>query len=143
MKIQPVFVEILPTFERIEAGQIWISHKHRTANLRCPCGCGELTVLTLHPSRWHVHFDGKTVSLMGPTGGSVWASSGCGCHYYIRKNEVVWLNSIDSNRHKDYANAERLRMISENPSGRTGMTWLDRTWHQISNILSRLWHRLM
>ncbi|MDE0373231.1 MAG: DUF6527 family protein [Rhodospirillales bacterium] len=103
MRLQPVFVDVLPEFQEIETGQLWISHKHRTVNLRCPCGRDELTVLTLHPSRWHIHFDGKTVSLAGPTGGSIWANSGCGSHYFIRKNEVIWLDTIDPRRHAEYA----------------------------------------
>ena len=107
MKLEPIFVEVLPSFENIKFGQIWISHKFRTINLRCPCGCESLTVLTLHPSRWHIHFDGKTVSLSGRTGGSVWANSGCGSHYYIRKNRVIWLDSIDSKNRKAYHNNER------------------------------------
>ena len=81
MKLRPIFVDVLPEFDAIKAGELWISHKYRTVNLHCPCGCGDLTVLSLHPSRWHVHFDGKSVSLDGPTGGSVWANSGCGSHY--------------------------------------------------------------
>ena len=60
MKLRPVFVDVLPDFDAIKAGELWISHKYRTVNLRCPCGCGDLTVLSLHPSRWHVHFDGKS-----------------------------------------------------------------------------------
>ena len=68
MKLRPIFVDVLPEFAAIKAGELWISHKHRTVNLRCPCGCGDLTVLSLHPSRWHVHFDGKSVSLDGPDG---------------------------------------------------------------------------
>ena len=71
--LTPRFVEVLPDTSAIKAGEIWITHKHRTVNLRCPCGCGELTVLSLHPSRWHVYFDGKSVTLDSPTGGSVWA----------------------------------------------------------------------
>ena len=63
MKLRPIFVEVLPELDAIKDGELWISHKHRTVNLRCPCGCGDLTVLSLHPSRWHVHFDGKSVSL--------------------------------------------------------------------------------
>ena len=96
MKLRPIFIEVLPEFDAIKDGELWISHKHRTINLRCPCGCGELTVLTLHPSRWHVCFDGKSVSLDGPTGGSVWAVSGCGSHYLIRKNTVIWQERIRS-----------------------------------------------
>ena len=107
MKLQPIFVDTLPPLDDIKTGQIWISHKHRTINLRCPYGCGFLTVLTIHPSRWHVHFDGKTISLTGPTGGSVWAHSACGCHYCIRKNEVIRMKPIDPSRHAEYAKAEQ------------------------------------
>ena len=63
MKLRPIFVEVLPESDTIKAGELWITHKHRTVNLRCPCGCGSLTVLSLHPSRWHVYFDGKSVCL--------------------------------------------------------------------------------
>lgn len=102
MRFQPIFVEVLPPFDLIKEGQLWISHKHRTVNLRCPCGCGELAVLSIHPGRWHVCFDGKSVSLTGPTGGSVWTSSNCGSHYFIQKNEVVWSHPIDPNRRAEY-----------------------------------------
>ncbi len=110
MKLQPIFVDALPPLDEIQTGQIWISHKHRTINLRCPYGCGSLTVLTIHPSRWHVHFDGKAVSITGPTGGSVWAHSTCGCHYCIRNNEVIQMKPIDPSRRAEYAKAEQKRM---------------------------------
>ena len=71
-KLRSIFVDVLPGFDVIKAGELWISRKYRTVNLRCPCGCGDLTVLSLHPSRWHVHFDGKSVSRtalrVGPCG---------------------------------------------------------------------------
>ena len=50
MKLRPIFVDVLPEFDTIKAGELWISHKYRTVNLRCPCGCGDLTVLSLHLS---------------------------------------------------------------------------------------------
>ena len=115
----PIFVDVLPEFDAIKVGELWISHKHRTVNLRCPCGCGDLTVLTLHPSRWHVHFDGKSVSLGGPTGGSVWASSGCGSHYRIRNNTVIWADRIDPARHSEYADVERARLLGYKPCRQT------------------------
>ena len=108
--------EVLPKFDAIKAGELWISHKHRTVNLRCPCGCGDLTVLSLHPSRCHIHFDGKSVSLDGPTDGSVWANSGCGSHYLIRENAEIWLDRIDPGRHSDYADIERARLLASKPS---------------------------
>ena len=128
MKLRPIFVEVLPKFDAIKDGELWISHKHRTMNLRCPCGCGELTVLTLHPSRWHVCFDGKSVSLDGPTGGSVWAVSSCGSHYIIRKNTVNWRERIDPDRHSEYADAERTRMLGSTSSRQTPGSWLRRVW---------------
>ena len=113
----------MPEFDAISDGELWISHKHRTINLRCPCGCGELTVLTLHPSRWHVSFDGKSVSLSGPTGGSVWARSGCGSHYLIQENAVIWLEEIDPALHWEYADAERDRMLGSTSSRQGLRSW--------------------
>ena len=132
MKLRPIFVEVLPDFDAIKGGELWISHKHRTVNLRCPCGCGDLTVLSLHPSRWHVYFDGKSVSLDGPTSGSVWANSGCGSHYAIRENAVVWLNRIDPRLHSEYLDVERARLIGAKPSRPTLRSWLGRIWRSLS-----------
>lgn len=131
LKLRPIFVDVFPEFEIIKTGEIWISHKHRSVNLRCPCGCGGLTVLSLHPSRWHVHFDGKSVTLDGPTGGSVWANSGCGSHYCVRKNAVVWLAKIDPSRHSDYADAERVRLLDSTPGQQTLCSQLGRMWRSV------------
>ena len=132
MKLRPIFVEVLPAFDAINASELWISHKHRTVNLRCPCGCGELTVLSLHPSRWHVYFDGKSVSLKGSAGESIWTSSDYGSHYFIRKNEVVWSYPIDPGRHSEYADAERVRMLGSTPIRRTLGARLGRVWRGLS-----------
>ena len=132
VKLRPIFVEVMPPFDSIKDGELWISHKHRTVNLRCPCSCGELTVLSLHPSRWHVYFDGKSVSLKGPTGGSIWTSSDCGSHYFIRNNEVVWSYSIDPGRRADYEDAERARMLGSTRSRQTLSSWLGRLWRGLS-----------
>ena len=110
--LRPIFVDLLPDCGEIREGELWISPKHRTMNLRCPCGCGELTVLSLHPSRWHIYFDGKTVSLQGSTGGSVWASSGCGSHYFIRQNTVRWAEPINPDLRPAYESVERQRLIA-------------------------------
>ena len=126
LRLRPIFVELLPDTDSIKDGELWISHKHRVANLRCPCGCGHLTVLTLHPSRWHVHFDGKTVSLDGPTGGSVWTSSSCGSHYLIKNSTVIWAKPIDPDRRDEYAYLERERMLASQPSDVPPRSWLGR-----------------
>ena len=128
VKLRPIFVEVMPPFESIQDGELWISHKHRTVNLRCPCGCGQLTVLSLHPSRWHVYFDGKSVTLKGPTGGSVWTTSDCGSHYLIRNNEVVWSYSIDPRLQTYYEDAEQARMVGMAPHSQTFRLRLSRLW---------------
>ena len=138
VKLRPIFVEVLPEFDTIKAGELWISHKHRTVNLRCPCGCGDLTVLSLHPSRWHVHFDGKSISLDGPTGGSVWANSGCGSHYLIRDSVVVWLDRIDPDRHTQYADVERGRLLGLTASRKTVRSRLGQVWR---GLWSRSWRK--
>lgn len=138
VKLRPLFVDVMPEFDAIKAGELWISHKHRTVNLRCPCGCGDLTVLTLHPSRWHVHFDGRSVSLDGPTGGSVWAHSGCGSHYRIENNAVIWAPRIDPGRHSEYAKVERTRMMASQPSRSAPHSKLQRV---LRLFLPRSWRR--
>ena len=134
--LRPVFVEVMPSLDAIKPGKIWISHRHRTVNLRCPCGCGDLTVLSLHPSRWHVHFDGKSVSLAGPTGGSVWANSGCGSHYLVRHNAVIWLDRIDPIHHAGYATRERARLMHGETGGMTFWGRVRRALLQIRKGLS-------
>ena len=138
MRLRPIFVEVLPDFDSIEDGELWISLKHRTINLRCPCGCGDLTVLSIHPSRWHICFDGKTVSLYGPTGGSVWANSGCGSHYAIRDNAVIWLEQIDPERHREYADSERARLLGSTSRRETLCSWLRRMRR---SLLMVIWRR--
>lgn len=133
VKLRPIFVEVMPKFDAIKDGQLWISHKHRTINLRCPCGCGGLTVLSIHPSRWHVYFDGKSVSLDGPTGRSVWAYSGCGSHYFIRNNTVIWAERIDPSLHSEYADVERARLLGSKPSRQTLRSWPRRVWRSLSS----------
>ena len=132
MRLRPIFVEVMPEFATIKVGELWISHKHRTVNLRCPRGCGSLTVLSLHPSRWHVYFDGKSVSLKGPTGGSVWANSCCGSHYFVRNNEVIWADTIDPDRHSKYADIELARMLGTTSSRQTFRSRLLRVWRRFS-----------
>ena len=132
MKLRPIFVEVLPKPEEIQFGELWISHKHRTVNLRCPRGCGSLTVLSLHPSRWHVYFDGKAVSLKGPTGGSVWANSCCGSHYFVRNSDVIWAERIHPDCHSDYTYIELARMLGSTSSRQTFRSRLLHVWRRLS-----------
>ena len=134
VKVRPIFVEVMPPFQSIQDGELWISHKHRTVNLRCPCGCGRLTVLSLNPSRWHIYFDGKSVTLKGPTGGSIWTTSDCGSHYLIRNNEVVWSYPINPELRTHYEDAERARMVGSSP---IRQTFRSRLWHFWRSLFMR------
>lgn len=126
--LRPIFVEVMPDFSEVKQGEIWISSKHRSINLRCPCGCGELTILSITPSRWHLYFDGESVSLEGPTGGSVWADSGCGSHYFIRKSNVVWAGGIDPSLSAKYAETERVRMNEMSRGTSQSQEEVDQGW---------------
>ncbi len=137
MRFRPVFVDVLPEFDLIKDGEIWITPKLRTVNLRCPCGCGGLTVLSLHPSRWHLFFDGKSVSIEGHGEGSVWSNSGCGSHYLIRKNDVIWLDRIEPRRHAEYAKNELRRMITSTPSRQTLGSRIRQVWRILSMRIRR------
>ena len=130
-RLRHIFVDLLPEKGSIKDGELWISPKYRTVNLRCPCGCGDLTVLSLHPSRWHIRFDGKAVSLDGPTGGSVWRPR-CGSHFLIKNNTVMWAKPIDPDRHDEYAQVERERLLASQPSDKRPRSWLNRIFRVLS-----------
>ncbi|WP_236819161.1 DUF6527 family protein [Alicyclobacillus ferrooxydans] len=56
----------------------------------CPCGCGEVLHMSLHPDgrpRWELtrHPDG-TVSLSP----SVWRKVGCRSHFFLERGRVRW-----------------------------------------------------
>lgn len=59
------------------------------AVLLCPCGCGDLIHLNLlkdaHP-RWKFKIFKGLISISP----SVWRTSGCKSHFFIRSGEIVW-----------------------------------------------------
>ena len=124
---RPIFVELMPEPHLVKAGELWISPKHRTINLRCPCGCDQLTVLSMHPTRWHINFDGKAVTLDGPTGGSIWTTSECGSHYFIKQNAVHWAAPISRHLKGAYEKVERARLLDAQPNPPSGLRRIART----------------
>jgi hypothetical protein len=79
------FVDEIPV--DLNEGRLYISIRYRTAAHLCACGCGRKVVTPIKPPKWHVTFDGETVSL--------WPSIGrwqlpCRSHYWIRRNQIVW-----------------------------------------------------
>lgn len=79
------FVNTLP--EVLEEGILYISMRYATVAHKCFCGCGREVVTPLHPTKWRLLFDGKTVSLH-PSVGS-W-SLPCRSHYWLRGGQIAW-----------------------------------------------------
>lgn len=79
------FVDEIPP--DIEEGRLYISIRYRTAAHLCPCGCGTKVVTPIKPPKWHLTYDGETVSLKPSIGR--WQLP-CRSHYYIRRNQIVW-----------------------------------------------------
>lgn len=86
VEIEPIYVEgYMPPFETMDEGKIYISEEYETSTHRCLCGCGEKTVLPLHPVHgWNLikHEDGK-VSFTPSVGNY---QIPCKSHYIITKS---------------------------------------------------------
>lgn len=101
------FVEAMPT--ELDEGRLYVSIRYRTAAHLCACGCGTKVVTPIKPAKWHLIYDGDTVSL--------WPSIGrwqepCRSHYWIRAGRVVWSESwtedeIEAGRQRDADNLHR------------------------------------
>jgi hypothetical protein len=85
VKFQIEFVESVP--EIIKEQTLYISIPFTTAIHLCPCGCWEEVVTKIAPHRWHMTYDGETVSLYPSIGN--W-SLPCESHYWIKKNTIIW-----------------------------------------------------
>lgn len=79
------FVEAIP--EDPQEGTLYVSMRFRTVVHLCACGCGNKVVTPLRPARWHLTFDGDSVSL-SPSVGS-WQFP-CRSHYWIDRDRVRW-----------------------------------------------------
>jgi len=80
------FVEFIP--DQLEDGILYVSIVYATVLHKCACGCGNEVVTPLSPSDWQLTFNGETISLFPSIGN--W-SFPCRSHYWIRKNEAVWV----------------------------------------------------
>lgn len=58
-------------------------------SLRCPCGCGDAITLNLvgsHPV-WRLSLSANAGVTLHP---SVWRTSACESHFWVRQGRVVW-----------------------------------------------------
>jgi len=87
------FVETIP--EKIEDNTLYISLEYNVTKHLCPCGCGAEIVASLSTARYHLCYNGETVSLT-PSFGN-WLHE-CKSHYFITEDEVVWAKSMSKHR---------------------------------------------
>lgn len=86
MKMMYKFVEFIP--DELDNGILYVSMTYATVLHKCCCGCDNEVVTPLSPSGWQLTFDGEKISLFPSIGN--WSFS-CRSHYWIRKNEVLWV----------------------------------------------------
>lgn len=111
LAIQPQFAEFIP--EELLPGMLYISEQYKTALHLCCCGCGEEVVTPLNRAGWEIHRAGEKISM--------WPSIGnwdypCQSHYFIRKNQVVWAESMTKagiRRVKQRDERDRLQFLKE------------------------------
>lgn len=85
VRFEHQFVESAP--QTLEPAVLYVSIRHKNVLHLCACGCGFEVVTPLAPHRWHLIFDGETISLEPSVGNSVLP---CRSHYFITNSEVDW-----------------------------------------------------
>lgn len=87
--IRPQFVDYIPN--EMEPGILYLAPQWETAVHLCPCGCGNKAVTPLGSiDGWTLTQDGNAgeVVSLHP---SLLNSFDCRSHYWIRRNQVVWV----------------------------------------------------
>lgn len=82
------FVETIP--DNLQDRKLYVSIRFSTVVHKCACGCQSEVVTPIHPTKWQLTFDGKSISLY-PSVGS-W-NLPCRSHYWIKRNKVIWARS--------------------------------------------------
>lgn len=122
--MRPEFVKFIP--QTLEAGVLYISEQYRTASHLCACGCGEKVVTPLSPADWKLTNQNGRVSLSPSIGNWKYA---CRSHYWIRRNEIIWSNTMSAARiarveerdlldkayHVEQRNREKLSLAQPHP----------------------------
>lgn len=82
--------EYLPDCCDMEDGVIYVSEAYKCAKHKCPCGCGEIVVMTLdrqHGWRHNYHPEDGTIHFYPSIGNYNFP---CKSHYFIHDNIVRW-----------------------------------------------------
>ncbi len=87
--LRPLYCEEVPAHK--EEGTLYISKKYEVAIHLCPCGCGNQAVTPLdEPKGWKLTEEHPTPNTVAVTLSPSLLNYGCGAHYFIRANKVVW-----------------------------------------------------
>ena len=123
--LKPVFVETIPidSGELVE-GNLYISMKYNTIVHRCPCGCGGLSEVTLHPARRRIFYDGEYVSIKPSIGAR---SLKCRSHYWIKRNRILWERPIEE-EHDGLYDSRRRDLMREYEGRPIVHKRIDRSW---------------
>jgi len=127
-RIRPEFVTFAP--QVLEPGVVYVSMEYSTVLHLCCCGCSNQVVTPLAPARWHLMFDGETISL-NPSIGN-W-SFPCKSHYWIERNRVLWdrpfsQREVELVRIRDHRAIEEhleSRAVPKEPPVVVGQSWLE------------------
>jgi hypothetical protein len=85
------FVEYIP--EELSEGILYVSMQFGMVVHKCCCGCGQEVVTPITPTDWKLMFDGESITLSPSIGN--WNFK-CRSHYFIRKNEIEWCDSLNN-----------------------------------------------
>lgn len=138
-----VFTDTVPPGPELEEGKLYISIKYRTATHLCACGCGNKVVTPIRPPKWHLYFDGSSVSL--------WPSIGrwqlpCRSHYWIENGKVRWSKpwtdeQIEEGRIRDAEDLQRYYNRRNRQPG-SATTSSEEAPEPKPGLLARFWSRL-
>ena len=140
LAFEHVFVDTVPP--DLNEGKLYISIRYRTASHLCACGCGNKVVTPIKPPKWHLYFDGASVSL--------WPSIGrwqlpCRSHYWIEQGKVRWSKpwtreQIEAGRTRDAEDLQRWYARRDREPGSS--TALDKAQLPTKGLLARMRNRL-
>ncbi|MBO5495650.1 MAG: hypothetical protein J5964_08030 [Eubacterium sp.] len=89
-RFSPVFVDRIP--KELKAEELYVCMACNVVVHLCPCGCNEKVVLPIGRDQWVLTYDGEGIT-MSPSIGNF--QFPCESHYYIRNNNVKWLEDND------------------------------------------------
>ena len=120
------WVEDMP--ERMEAGKLYISVKHRLTEHYCACGCGVEVSLPLGRSEWKLIYDGDSVSVSPSVGN--WRLP-CKSHYLIRENRTVWCAQWSEEKIVGGRKRDQARTLADKRKQNWSASWLGRVLAKI------------